>query len=123
MKITVDHFPIILENHTSQPEVQPLRWNFKKANWEKFRQLCQSKLIPKSNNQKMDLTTFFTETLLTIANESVPKMSPSIKKSKPWFDTECRKAVKIRRAALKTFQQQPTKENLNTFKNCRAKAC
>lgn len=53
----------------------------------------------------MDLTTFFTETLLTIANESIPKTSPSIKKSKPCFDTECRKAVKIRRAALKTFKK------------------
>lgn len=70
----------------------------------------------------MDLTTFFTETLLTIANESILKMSPSIKKSKPWFDTECRKAVKIRRATLKAFKKQPAKENLNTFKNCRAKA-
>ena len=35
---------------------------------------------------------------------------------------ECQKALRLRRVALKKFQINPTRENLNNYKNSRAKA-
>ena len=39
-----------------------------------------------------------------------------------WFDNECRKAIRLQRAALKRFQKQPTTPNLIQYKLNRPKA-
>ena len=46
----------------------------------------------------------------------------SFKKKKPWFNDECKEAIKKRKDSLKHFKQYPTKTNLNACKILRAKA-
>lgn len=41
--------------------------------------------------------------------------------NKPWFNDNCKKAIRLRWAALHKFNLQPTKKkNLNSFKKYRA---
>ena len=65
----------------------------------------------------------FTSSLLDIANKSIPKTSTKPKKSKPWYNDECKDAIKQCKQALTKFCRYPTEENLNKVKNFRAKAC
>ena len=49
-----DHYPIIIENSTiksSEPQIKPPRWNFKRANWKSYKKLCLT-LIPESNKNQ-----------------------------------------------------------------------
>ena len=99
------------------------KWNFKKANWEKFNILCHEKLLFNSFENSEDPMLSFTETLIDISNQCIAKSSTnSFKKKKPWFNDECKEAIKKRKDSLKRFKQYPTKTNLNACKILRAKA-
>ena len=116
-----DHFPIILE--ISQPiheNNRPSCWKTNKANWQEFKTLCNSKLIQNLDNT--DLIKHFTETLISIANLTIPKTSPSNSRNTPWFNNECKTAIQLRNAALRKFNKEPSTNNLNSFKLFRAKA-
>ena len=62
-----------------------------------------------------DQTKYFTETLISIANESKAKTSTSNKHNTSWFNDESRKAIRLRKAALRKFNKQPITTNLNNF--------
>ena len=69
-----------------------------------------------------DIVEHFTETLIEIAKECVPKSSTPNKGNRPSFDHKCRKANRLRSAALKRFQKQSTTSNLIEYKLNKAKA-
>ena len=118
-----DHFPIIMYETEETDSDKIPKWNFKKANWEKFNILCHEKLMFDNFENSEDPILFFTETLIDISNQCIPKISTnSSKKKKPWFNDECKEAIKKRKDSLKRFKQYPTKTNLNACKNLRAKA-
>ena len=68
-----------------------------------------------------DQTKYFTDTLISIANECIRKTSTSNKHKTPSFNDYCRKAIRQSKAALRKFYKQPTITNLNDFKLLRAK--
>ena len=71
-----DHYPIIMENSTiknSEPQIKPLWRNFKRANWKSYKKLCLTTLIPESNTNQEEPIIHFTNTLITIANKTIPK--------------------------------------------------
>ena len=117
-----DHFPILLQNETNKLNKRTPSWNLKKANWDEFKTSCLTELIPEANKNKEEYLLYFTNTLLNIAERHIPKSSTSPKHNRPWFNEECQKAVRLRRAALKKFKMNPTRENLNNYKNSWAKA-
>ena len=41
---------------------------------------------------------------------------------KPWFNSECKKAVKAHQNAMDKCRINPTSENINEYKNCQANA-
>ena len=49
------------------------KWNFKKANWEKFNILCHEKLLFNSFENSEDPMLSFTETLIDKSNQCIPK--------------------------------------------------
>jgi len=115
-----DHFPVILEHSGPDITSKVPRWNLNKADWGTFRMLCEERLTPDDNN--IDQMTRFTKTLISIAEECIPKKSTSTKYNRPWFNDDCKKSIRQRRAALRKFNIHPTKENLDKFRACRAKA-
>ena len=62
----------------------------------------------------IDQTKHFT--LTSIANEIIAKTSASNKLSTPWFKDDSRIAIRLRWAALRKFNKEPTTNNLDAFK-------
>ena len=87
-----DHFPMILE--ITQPikeNNRPPCWKTNKADWQKFKNLCNTKLVQDPN--RTILIKHFTETLIAIANKTILKNSLSNKHNTPWFNNGCKIAI------------------------------
>ena len=117
-----DHFPVIIESVNNFTNDHNAKWKLNKANWELYHSLCEESLKIDKFNNSLDPLDDFTSSLLDISNKSIPKTSTNPKKSKPWYNDECKDAIKQRKQALSKFCRYPTKENLNKVKNFRAKA-
>ena len=87
-----------------------------------YHSLCEESLKIDKVNNSLDPLDDFTSSLLDISNKRIPKTSTNPKKSNPWYNDECKDAIKQRKQALSKFCRYPTKENLNKVKNFRAKA-
>ena len=112
-----DHFPVIIESVNNSTNDQIAKWKLNKANL-----LCEESLKIDKIDNCLDPLDDFTSSLLDITNKSIPKTSTNPKKNKPWYNDECKDAIKQRKQALSKFCRYPTKENLNNVKNFRAKA-
>ena len=116
-----DHYLIILERLEPKLEEKIPCWNLQRAKWEHFKTLpCQFK--SKSQYKPRRPQHLFHKNTPTITEKCIPKSSLQPKFNKPWYNNECKKAVRTRHAALRKFKTYPTKENLEFFKNCRARA-
>ena len=84
-----DHLTAILESHYHLPDDAPPKWQFNKADWNLFKDLCLE-TVPQDNlKDGLELATFI-DNLCKIANEIIPKYIPNPKKpQKPWFSDEC----------------------------------
>ena len=116
-----DHFPIIIYIlQPSHDNNRPSRWKTNKTNWIDFKTLYDRELVQNPNNTCM--IDHFTETLIEIANKTIPKSSPTNKRNTPGFNDECRVVIQQRNAALRKFNKEPSTSKLNTFKLLQAKA-
>lgn len=117
-----DHYPIGLSiNSPLQPDKLP-NWQLYKADWNKFELLSAEQLIKDKFQNVENKMEHFTSSLHDIATICVPKTSTVHSHlHKPWFNTNCAKAVKDRAKALRIFKHKPTQENLNLYKIARAK--
>ena len=119
-----DHFPLLLTSNDSVPVEDRFYFKFKKADWEQFQQLCSEDLTESEFLDTPYQADRFASILHTIASETIPKsrINSTSKIKKPWFDDECKKAVRERKASLRKFDTCPTSENLNHYRIFRAKA-
>ena len=108
-----DHYPIIIKNDIITHDHTQIK------------QTGQNFINSAQYNSKEKIQTIekFTETLITIARECIPQNSIPNKKSKPWFNAECKKAIQQKKAALKRFKTEPATKNCVKYKQKRAKAC
>ena len=112
-----NHFPIVLKSLHPQDDDLP-RWKLNKANWEEFRSQCQKHLIV--NNTETILE--FSEKLINTAKTCIPHNPKTHKRDRPWFSKGCKQPIRLRRAALRKFNTEPTTSNLISFKFHRANA-
>ena len=118
-----DHFPIVIKHQGPATGGREPGWRLKKADWHSFRALCDERLTADIHNSTSKAIASFTDTLISIADETVPKSSAAPKHViNPWLDADCEKAIKDRKKAERKFNRQPTAENLTTFKIKRAMA-
>ena len=112
-----DHFPIALTPTIPVNEDHISRWKLNKADWGKFKTLCEESIISERTIFNSEDPLFlFTQTVHDIATKCIPKSSTSTKIKKPWFNEDCKKAVRKRKAAVKKFNFQPDKNNLESFR-------
>ena len=79
--------------------------------------------MTKEFENKTDPVPKFTDILIHIASKYITKTSTSSKRiKKPWFNEDCRQAIKSRKEAERLFNKTPTLVNLNNFRIARAKA-
>ena len=88
-----DLFPIILKNPQPIHNDRILNWNVYKANWEELKTLFNQTLIQDPKNT--DLTKHFTEILMSITMETIPKTSFSNRHNTPWLYDDCKTAVHL----------------------------
>ena len=117
-----DHFPIILKIGVSLPDALP-RWNFNRADWVQFDHLCKEQLTLDTIELYDEPIVLFTDVLCDVAKSCMPRATAKQKKRcKPWFNTECKDAMKARKSALVRFKTNITADNLSNFRIARAKA-
>ena len=117
-----DHFPIVIESIKTSEEDHNPRWKLNKANWDLFHTLCDESLTTTSFSDSTDCIADFTSSLIDISEKCIPKTSTNPKKSNPWYNDDCKEAIKQRKDTLSRFCKFPTKDNLNTYRVFRAKA-
>ena len=117
-----DHFPIFIKFTVPCPTNHIPDWRLHRADWVQFRSFCKAH-IRLDHFDNDDPVKSFTSRLIAIASVSIPKSTTGRKRiNKPWFNDECREAIKTRNKALKKLKTNPTMNNLNQFRICRAKA-
>jgi hypothetical protein len=99
-----DHYPIVLRNNDPPPNEVPTKWQLKSADWEQF-QNSYNEVIKYDRFQEVrDPMKLFTDLLYNIADRCISKFSANSKlKKKPWFNQDCREAIKDRKMALKNL--------------------
>ena len=117
-----DHFLIIIEQNTFSTEDHNPKWKLNRANWELFNILCTGKLIPENFKESSDPISDFTFSLIEISKECIPQTSTNPTKSNPWYNDNCKEAIKQRKQVLSKFKRSPNSNNLNEVKVFRAKA-
>ena len=100
-----DHYPIRIELGvpSGQTDFNFLpRWKLNKADWASFSKHIDERFPA---NAEPDVTTFL-NTLLESAHKHIPHTAPRTgRRASPWWNTECQKAVAIRKRAFKQFQK------------------
>nr|KAG5702026.1 hypothetical protein BaRGS_015761 [Batillaria attramentaria] len=74
-KCQSDHFPVILSTASSEEDATVGRWNLKKANWDLFSASCRSRLTEEAVMSSEDPASTFTNILIEVANDAIPKTS------------------------------------------------
>ena len=117
-----DHFPILIESVQTHDEAHNPKWKLNKADWDLFHTLCNESLTDTFLSDSSDPITDFTSSLINISEKCIPKTSTNPKKSNPWYNDDCKEAIKQRKDTLSKFCKFPTHENLNSYRNSRANA-
>ena len=118
-----DHFPILVSEVGPSKQERPKRWMLHKANWEKFKTLCEQSIDPNAFDKCENPAELFTSLLNSAAKKSIPRTKTKpMHPNKPWFNDDCKKAIAKRKSILRNFNLRPTQENLAKFKIARAKA-
>ena len=117
-----DHFPILVHLKPPLPPERQPKWQLHKADWSTFGSLCGEALHRDKLQGQEATIEIFTEKLLTIASQTIPKSSAKPRRiPKPWFNQHCQDAINERKRALHLFQSQPSNANLAAFRAARAK--
>ncbi len=100
-----DHYPIHLELNVPSGQTDfnffP-RWNLNKADWAGFQSHIDVE-YPKDTQPDLNL---FLNKILASAHQHIPHTAPrSGRRASPWWNSECQKAVALRKRALKQFQR------------------
>ncbi len=96
-----DHYPILIKvftpHHRNSQRSVP-KWKFHKADWSKFKCMCQNKLNIDLGQNTDQQNNEFVSTLYTISKECIPQTSgkPHSRPTNPWWTTECSDALQHR---------------------------
>ena len=91
------HFPIVIESIKTFEEDHNPKWKLNKTNWDLFHTLCDESLTTTSLSDSTDRIADFTSSLIDISERCIPKTSTNPKKSNPWYNDDCKEAIKQRK--------------------------
>lgn len=126
-----DHLPILIEHsQLSKPKSLCYRrgWNLKNADWVQYSSRIESLLRTQQQQQQQhdtvtEMVNHFQSIILLSAMENIGKTSPPKHHNPvPWWNSECKDAIKLSKQAYNRLKRKNTFENLMNFKRLRAKA-
>ena len=114
-----DHFPIWIRiNEVPGRGIRPPRWNFKRADWNRFESLTREALGEPTSLPSVEE---FTEVIVTCAEQCIPLTSSRPKRCPvPWWTDSCSEALRARRRCWRQFRQNSTVTNMLRFRHARA---
>lgn len=121
-----DHFPTVgtfgLRLPAEMDRIEG-RFNFLKADWEKFETFCDD-LLPGIQDSSVDeWNSGLCSVISAAAAAAIPrKGTGQKKKAVPWWNKECDEAIRNRNKAFRVLRRFPTVDNLVRYKFCRALA-
>lgn len=124
-----DHFPIECTFGTSifKSNLETCKkWKLKKADWKSWCQdLSATEVHAYSENFPLDAAThnqLLTDKIIRISELHIPKTTGTkkYKRLTPWWDEDCKKAVKERKKAKNRLWRHPTPTNLISHRRCQA---
>jgi hypothetical protein len=93
------------------------RWRLTGADWASFTDLSCGELRLTALEGSNNAYNQFTSTLINIAERTIPKTCSKLKmRQKPWFNDDCRSAIRNGRATLKKFSRNPLQSNLESVR-------
>lgn len=120
-----DHLPIIinLQNLDGVQRSGRAIWNFKKADWSKYREKIDFQYKIADISDIDETIQLINSNMLEAAKSSIPLVNTGkLKKYTPWWCNEIKEAINSRKQALKIFRRNSTPSNFIEFKRRRAKA-
>ena len=78
-------------------------------------------MIPENFKESSDPIADFTSSLIEISKECIPQTSTNPTKCNPWYNDDCKEAIKQRKQALSKSKRSPNTNNFNDIKVFRAK--
>jgi len=101
-----DHFPIEIHCNFASHCQTNSSWKLCKADWNTVSDKYNSKLTTELICDSDDPVSNFTNTLIGIANDTIPKSkSRCVKYNTIWYNDECKNARKERKKALKSREK------------------
>ena len=117
-----DHFPILIRNCKGQPTSSAAHWKLHKADWAEFERLCSQTLVKEAILGTASPIDAFTTALVDAAVQTIPKTRTSPRRvSKPWFNDDCKEAIKARKKAFSRFDSHPCCDTHQAYRIQRAK--
>jgi len=112
----------VITTDTPSPSFAIPTWKLHKADWAAFSHQAALELCTDKICSAEDPIQQFTDFLMKIANNSIPKSKPNTKKHNTiWCNEDCKSAIKTRNKALKRVQKHPTQQNIENYRVIRAK--
>ena len=116
-----DHRPVEIHINKSYDFTSFTRWNFKKADWDKYRKLAIFDRPIKDFPDAQSASDYIVETLNNAGEKAIGKITIGPEKMpKPWWNSACKIAVKNKRKAYRKLQHNPNTENKIEFNKANA---
>ena len=118
-----DHAPIYLTGNVPTPRGGCQRWITKKADWIKFRERTDIQVEVKDLDSTDTAVDFLNGIITDAADLHIPKSKGTGKrKSPPWWNQACDRAIKKRKAAWRKYSRNSTEEKYLNFLRLRAES-
>lgn len=120
---TSDHAPIYIECLVPYNVNNEKRWIIDKADWTTFKRETETEVQAEDFDNSQQAVGFLNEMILQAAEESIPQSKgEGGKKNPPWWNDECWRAIRNRKAAWTRYRRSISLTNLLRFKRSRAEA-
>ena len=113
---TIKSVPDIIEGNDKVP-----KFSYKLANWAKFKSLLELKQIPTCSDID-DIYEDFTNSILTAANESIPKIRKCKKvnhNGNIWWNMDCDKAINNKKSTYKKWLKSKSEVDFLAMKKAK----
>ena len=120
-------FPLISGGQLERPPPSERRrlWHYGDANWKDLR--LHFSVFPWNDHcfrgrGPSECVERITEVILDGMETYIPSSFPSSRPQKPWFNTDCSRAIRLRDGAYREYRRLQTPESRSSYISCRNRA-
>ena len=123
-----DHYIIIttINSRVLRSGPLPRKWSWGRANWEKFSRLVDKQLANSTSSGASisasadEMNSVITSSLISAAEKSIPRTRNVGKMPVPWWNTDCERAIRLKKASYLKMKKSFKIEYVIDFKRRRS---